>query len=70
MNVESHHVSKSMRQEHGMCASLYGFLSVALHKSEFLELVSHQAAYVHVHVIPFHTRFCHVERIVVTSLNN
>ena len=70
MHVKTHHVSKSVRQEHGMCTSPYGFLGVALHESELLQFVGHQTAYIHVHVIPFHSRFSHVEGIVVTSLHD
>ena len=70
MHVETHHVSKSVRQEHRMSAGSHSLLGVALHQSEFLEFVGHQSAHVHVHVIPFHSRLSHFESIVVTSLHD
>ena len=53
-----------------MSAGSHSLLGVALHQSEFLELVGHQSAHVHVHVIPFHSRLSHFESIVVTSLHD
>ena len=66
MYVHTHHVSQSVRHEHGVSASLYGLFGVALHQSEFLEFVCHHTAYVEMHVHPFHSGLSHLNGVVVT----
>ena len=56
MHIHAHHVAQSVGQEEGVGAGADGFLSVALHESERLEPVGHEAAYIHVHIPPAHAR--------------
>ena len=70
VHIETHHVSQSVGQEERMGTSLYGLFGVALHKSQFLQLVGHHAANIHVDIVPQHTGACHLKGIVVASLDD
>ena len=70
MHIHTHHVAESVRQEHGMSTCSYRFVGVALHQSEFLQAIGHEATYREVYVHILHTRFGYVECMVVTGLNN
>ena len=68
--VHTHHVSESVRQEHGVCASCHSLIHVALHQSEFLQALRHKAAYCEVNVHVFHAGTSYVQYVVVTFLHD
>ena len=63
-------MAKSVRQEHGMSTGCNSLVGIALHQSEFLQALGHEAAYSEVYVHILHTRLGYVKRVVVTSLND
>ena len=70
VHVHTHHVAKSVRQEHRMRPCAYSFFSITLHQAELLQTVGHQAADGKVHVGILHTRLGHLEHIVVAGLDD
>ena len=63
-------MAKSVRQEHGMSTGCNSLVGIALHQSEFLQALGHEAAYSEVYVHILHTGLGYVECMVVTSLND
>ena len=70
VNVHSHHVSKTVRQEHGVCSGAYSLFRVALHQSQLFQSVSHELAHGKVNIHISHARLSHLQCVVVTCLHN
>ncbi len=70
VNVHTHHMSQSVRQEHSVSTGFHGLVRVALHQSELLQAIRHLAAHGEVHIHIFHAGLGHVEHIVVTLLHD
>ena len=70
MNVHTHHVAQSVRQEHGVGTSLDGLFHITLHQSHFLQAACHHAAHFHVDVIPQDAGLGHIQYVVVTGLHD
>ena len=70
VNIHSHHVAQTMRQEHGVCSSLYSLFCITLCKSEFLHAVEEQAANREVYVSPFYAWLGYIQCMVVAFFYN
>ena len=70
VHVHAHHVAQSVRQEHGVGAGAHSLLGVALHQTELLQPVGHQAAYGEVAVHVLHAGLGNVQDQVVAVFNN
>lgn len=70
MNIHSHHVAQTMRQEHGVCSSLYSLFCITLCKSELLHAVEEQAANREVYVSPFYAWLGYIQCMVVAFFYN
>ena len=70
VDVHTHHVTQSVRQEHRVGTGSDGSVGIALHQTEFLQTLRHQAADGQMHIHIFHAGFCHIEHIVVTGLDD
>ena len=70
VNIETHHVAKSVRHKHCVCALLYGFLHVALHKSESLESFGKDFASLQVNRLVSLARLHHWNRAVYRIEHN
>ena len=70
VNIHAHHMSETVRQEHGMGSCADSLLCITLHQTEFLETISHQSADCKMHVCIFHARFSDFQHLVVTGLDD
>lgn len=70
VNIHSHHVAQTMRQEHGVCSSLYSLFCITLCKSELLHAVEEQAANREVYVSPFYAWLGYIQCMVVAFFYN
>ena len=54
MYVHAHHMAQAVLQEQGMGTGGNGVIGIAAHQAQLLEAVGHEAAYIQMHVHPFH----------------
>ena len=70
VNIHSHHVAQSVRQEHGVGTGTNGLVGVALHEAQFLQTLCHHATDGKVNIHIFHARFGNLQHVVVAGLYN
>ena len=70
MNVHTHHVSQSVRQEHGVCTCCNGLVGIAFHQADLLQSLRHQTAHGKMYIHILYAWLGNLKYVVVTFLHN